>query len=195
EWMREQGRWGALGGQGGAPAARRVGVLFFDKPQAANWAVPWHQDRTIAVTRRVDLVGFGPWSVKDGVSHVEPPVAHLQHMLTLRVFVDDCGEDNGPLEIVRGSHRLGRLAAGDLNDVARQGEVSIALGRAGDVLIMKTLAAHRSKRASVPVHRRVLHVDYATAGLPAPLQWMLNLESAAARAFDNHGVTAQPPRL
>ena len=43
---------------------RLVRILVFDKTRDRNWGVAWHQDRTIAVRSRVDLPGFGPWSVK-----------------------------------------------------------------------------------------------------------------------------------
>jgi hypothetical protein len=39
---------------------------------------------------------------------------------------------------------------------------------------MKTLAIHSSQRATVPTHRRVLHVDYAMVDLPSPLAWKLS---------------------
>ena len=168
------GSLGALATQQAGQPATPVRVLLFDKTPAANWAVSWHQDRTIAVQQRADIENYGPWSVKGGVVHVEPPVAILQNMLTLRVFVDDCVEDNGPLEIVVGSHRHGRLPERDLDDAVKRGTVFVACGYAGDVLVMKMLAVHSSKRAMAPNHRRVLHVDYATIDLPAPLEWMLS---------------------
>jgi len=168
------GSLGALAMQQAERAARPVRVLLFDKTPASNWAVAWHQDRTVAVKQRADVEGYGPWSLKGGVVHVEPPVAILQNMLTLRVFIDDCGEDNGPLEVIVGSHRHGRLPAKDLGDVVERGTIFVARGRAGDVLVMKTLAVHSSKRAASPSRRRVLHIDYATTDLPAPLDWMLN---------------------
>ncbi|HEX8338468.1 MAG TPA: hypothetical protein VF621_17245, partial [Pyrinomonadaceae bacterium] len=52
------------------------GVLF-DKTPAAPWKVAWHQDLTIAVRGRADAEGFGPWSVKAGVPHVQPPARVL----------------------------------------------------------------------------------------------------------------------
>lgn len=39
------------------PSARVVRGLFFDKTPDANWTVPWHQDRSIAVREKVDLQG------------------------------------------------------------------------------------------------------------------------------------------
>lgn len=40
------------------PAARAVRALFFDKNEHRNWALGWHQDRTIAVRARRDVPGF-----------------------------------------------------------------------------------------------------------------------------------------
>jgi hypothetical protein len=60
--------------------ARMVRILAFDKTPETNWGVPWHQDRTVAVKRRVDVDGFGPWSVKAGMPHVVPPEALLEAM-------------------------------------------------------------------------------------------------------------------
>jgi hypothetical protein len=37
-----------------------VRSILFDKTPGANWAVPWHQDLTIAVRHRVDVSGYGP---------------------------------------------------------------------------------------------------------------------------------------
>jgi hypothetical protein len=54
---------------------------LFDKTPAANWLVPWHQDLTICVKQRLDVAGFGPWTTKARVPHVQPPKAILDAML------------------------------------------------------------------------------------------------------------------
>jgi hypothetical protein len=167
------GSLGLLAGRYAGDVVKPVRVLFFDKTPQANWSVPWHQDRAIAVKERIQVEGYGPWSIKNGVVHVEPPVTVLDKMVTLRVFVDDCGEDSGPLEVIVGSHRRGRVPAKDVLEIAHRSEIFVATGRMGDVLIMKTLAIHRSNRAASPAHRRVLHVDYAPFDLPKPLEWVL----------------------
>jgi hypothetical protein len=113
---------GALGDLAAFFAARAmkpVRVLFFDKTIETNWAVPWHQDRTIAVSERVETPGFGAWSVKEGVAHVEPPVSLLENMLTLRLFLDDCDAGDGPLEIACNTHKIGRIPAQEAATVAR----------------------------------------------------------------------------
>lgn len=148
-----------------------VRILFFDKTPEANWAVPWHQDRTIAVKERAEALGFGAWSVKGGVVHVEPPIALLENMLTLRLFLDDCDADSGPLEIACETHSLGRIPSPDVADLARRSRPFVAFGKAGDALAMRLLSLHKSDRAAKPSRRRVLHVDYAGEDLPEPLKW------------------------
>jgi phytanoyl-CoA dioxygenase PhyH len=170
----EQGPVGALAASLAAGSVKPVRILFFDKTPASNWAVPWHQDRTIAVKERHDIEGYGPWTNKNGVVHVEPPVTVLESMLTLRLFIDDCGAENGPLEVARGSHRDGRVPAGNVKNIVEQSEIFVGTGRSGDVLAMRLLVIHSSKRAQFPTHRRVLHVDYASLTLPAPLEWALH---------------------
>ena len=168
------GPLGSLAAGAADAPVRPVRMLFFDKTPEANWAVPWHQDRSIAVHKKANVDGYGPWTVTDGVDHVEPPVSILESMLTVRLFVDDCGPDDGPLVVALGSHRHGRLAGRDVAKLAGESELFLGTGQAGDVLVMKTLAVHSSKRAIAPTHRRVLHVDYAMTDLPPPLEWKLN---------------------
>src|SRR5213593_1376253 len=63
---------------------RPVRGIYFDKSRESNWLVAWHQDVTLAVRGRVNVTGFGPWSTKAGVPHVQPPIELLQQMLTVR---------------------------------------------------------------------------------------------------------------
>ncbi|BBD96816.1 phytanoyl-CoA dioxygenase [Sphingobium amiense] len=78
------------------PKAQPVRAILFDKSEANNWALGWHQDRTIAVQFRVDTPGFGPWTVKSGIHHVAPPQSLLDRMLTLRVHLDPVDANNAP---------------------------------------------------------------------------------------------------
>jgi hypothetical protein len=43
----------------------QVRAIYFDKSPDTNWLVAWHQDLTLAVRKRIETPGFGPWSVKD----------------------------------------------------------------------------------------------------------------------------------
>ncbi len=152
----------------GMVAVRAVG---FDKTATANWALPWHQDRVIAVRDRHDMPGFGNWSHKHGVWHCEPPEAPLADMLFVRVHLDDAGADEGAMEIAIGSHAEGFVAAGRAEAVAGQYPTKICTARRGDVLILPMLTLHRSLSATKAVTRRVLRIDYAASQLPAPLAW------------------------
>jgi len=86
----------------GAGAFAVRGILF-DKTPDANWKVAWHQDLTIAVRGRREVEGFGPWSEKAGVVHVQPPAAVLERMVTVRLSLDPCGPENGPVCVIPGS--------------------------------------------------------------------------------------------
>lgn len=144
--------------------------ILFDKAPEANWDVPWHQDTTIAVARREEAPGFGPWSVKDGVPHVRPPAAVLERMITIRLHLDACGEQNGPLLVVPGSHRGGLLSSNPPFAELEAAKAACTTGPGGAVL-MRPLILHASRKATSPDHRRVLHLEFAGEALPDPLAW------------------------
>ncbi len=152
-------------------AARPVRVILFDKTPETNWSVAWHQDRTIAVRARIETEGFGPWSVKDGIVHVEPPIEILDGMVTLRLHLDDCSADNGPLKVVLGSHQLGVVPAYRAAGLAEALPVQVCTAHAGDVWACATLILNASERAVTPDRRRVLQIDYAAIDLPDGLAW------------------------
>lgn len=103
---------GAIAAAALGPEAHPVRAILFDKTAERNWALGWHQDRTIVVKERIDRDGFGPWTVKSGLIQVEPPFYILERMVTLRVHLDAIDRSNAPLRIVPGSHSLGRLPQG-----------------------------------------------------------------------------------
>ncbi|MDQ3480113.1 MAG: phytanoyl-CoA dioxygenase family protein, partial [Actinomycetota bacterium] len=138
----------------------------------ANWTVPWHQDRSIAVHDRVDVVGFGPWSEKAGVIHVQPPLNLLKQMVTLRFSLDACGPDQGPLRVIPGTHH--RLL--DRDEVSRtvdRGPQRSCTTAAGGVVIMRPLVLHASSPARQARHRRVLHIEFGPPDLPNGLRWAM----------------------
>jgi hypothetical protein len=147
--------------------------ILFDKVPAANWMVPWHQDVTIAVQHRIDADGFGPWSTKADVLHVQPPAPVLDKMLSLRLHLDPCGEQNGALRVISGSHRQGRIAEELIPAIREASPEHICVVGAGDVLLMRPLLLHASSASSIPNHRRVVHIDFAAVQLPAGMGWFL----------------------
>ena len=148
-----------------------VRALFFDKTPAANWRVPWHQDTAIAVAERIETPDFTGWSVKDGVPHVHPPTEILESMVALRIHLDDCGNDNGPLRVIPGSHREGRLTAEQIEAWKQRVPEVACCSRSGGVLAMRPLLLHASSPARLVSHRRIIHIEYADGRLPNGLRW------------------------
>ena len=74
-----------------------VQCTLFDKSTDKNWLVALHQDLSIPVRERILNPECAGWSVKEGVVYVQPPVAVLESLLAVRVHLDDCGPESGPL--------------------------------------------------------------------------------------------------
>jgi ectoine hydroxylase-related dioxygenase (phytanoyl-CoA dioxygenase family) len=151
-----------------------VRALLFDKSPTANWKVVWHQDLTIAVRERREVPGYGPWSTKAGVAHVQPPPDVLEQMLAVRVHLDDCGVDNGPVRVVSGTHRLGRLDSETIEQLRAEHPETICVASRGAVLAFHPLLLHASSPATIPRRRRVLHFEFASGTirrLPGDLSW------------------------
>ena len=144
-----------------------VRSILFDKTPEENWPVAWHQDLTIAVTGRKDIPGYGPWSVKDGCVHVQPPASVLEGMWTLRIHLDDTSRDNGALHVITGSHGQGILDPSAVSSHTSDRE-HICECSAGDVLRISPLLLHSSSRSKSPSRRRVLHFEYADVSLLDP---------------------------
>ena len=145
-------------------------AIFFDKVPGANWALGWHQDRAISVRERKDVPGFLAWGRKAGVWQVQPPAEILTGMVAVRVHLDDCGPDNGPLRVIPGSHRHGWLDD-DIPRWKHEVPAVTCLVRSGGIVLMCPLLLHASSKAVSPNHRRVIHIEYANQDLPGGLEW------------------------
>lgn len=151
--------------------AKPVRAVLFDKSPDANWIVAWHQDRTIPVRERHETPGFGPWSTKDEVLHVAPPIGVLEGMVTLRLHLDPVDTGNAPLVVAQGSHRFGSVSADVAAERATECRALVCEAEAGDVWAYSTPILHMSARATGSQRRRVLQIDYAATPLPEPLEW------------------------
>ena len=149
-----------------------VGGTLFDKAEGRNWKVPYHQDITIRLREKVETPGFGPWWEKGGVPHVWPPASVMERMLVVRVHLDECGPDNGPLRVIPGSHRAGILSSDEIDARRDRGPETTVCVPCGGLLMMRPLLLHASSVSTNPSRRRVLHLEYAAAdALPAGLAW------------------------
>jgi ectoine hydroxylase-related dioxygenase (phytanoyl-CoA dioxygenase family) len=144
--------------------------IFFNKTRASNWKVVWHQDLTIAVRERKEANGFGPWTTKAGVQHVQPPADVMVGMLAIRLHLDDSDERNGPLRVIAGTHRAGRLSSETIAAADKKKAVTCTVP-AGGALVMRPLLLHASSESISAKSRRVLHFEFAAAELPHDLQW------------------------
>lgn len=148
-----------------------VQCTSFEKSVERNWLVPVHQDLAIPVAARIDHPALGAWSNKGGTWFVQPPPEVLASLVALRLHIDDCGADDGPLHVVAASHRQGRI------DEARavawrneRGSVACPMARGG-ALLMRPLLLHASSKATGASRRRVLHFVFGPPALPFGLAW------------------------
>jgi ectoine hydroxylase-related dioxygenase (phytanoyl-CoA dioxygenase family) len=152
------------------PKCFAVRGLLFNKTQESNWKVAWHQDITIAVRERREANGFGPWSKKAGVSHVQPPPEIMGRIVAIRLHLDESGPDNGPLRVIPGSHKQGRLSAERAANWGKS-DCVICIIPKGGALLMRPLLLHASSACAVPKPRRVIHLEFAAEDLPQGLEW------------------------
>jgi ectoine hydroxylase-related dioxygenase (phytanoyl-CoA dioxygenase family) len=152
------------------PECFAVRGIFFNKTRTTNWKVVWHQDLTIAVSERKDVDGFGPWTMKAGVLHVQPPPEVMSDILAIRLHLDKSGIDNGPLRVIAGSHREGRLSTERIGSWGKENSVTCTVPKGG-ALVMRPLLLHASSACTIPKSRRVIHLEFASAELPHGLDW------------------------
>jgi hypothetical protein len=148
-----------------------VQCTSFEKSVDRNWLVPVHQDLAIPVAARIDHPALGGWSNKDGTWFVQPPAQVLEQLVALRLHVDDCGVDDGPLKVVAATHRQGRID--DARAIAlrdARGTVACPVPRGG-AMLMRPLLLHASSKATGTSRRRVLHFVFGPSELPFGLAW------------------------
>ena len=144
-----------------------VRALLFDKPPGRSWVLGWHKDLSIAIRRHLSSSRFSKPTFKAGIPHVEAPLEVLEGQIAVRIHLDPVTQENGPLEVVPGSHREGK-------SVGRTLPSETILAKRGDVLFMRPLLVHRSGRSHIDAisHRRVLHLEFhGTRTLPEGWEW------------------------
>jgi len=148
-----------------------VQCTYFDKRSDANWLVPIHQDLSIPVKAVVEAETLTGWTRKQGRIFVQAPVDVLEEMIAVRLHLDDNDHGNGPLRVLAGSHRFGRIPSRDCaRHRAERGEVECVVPRGG-LLLMKPLILHASSKAVTSRRRRVLHFVFGPYDLPHGLAW------------------------
>jgi ectoine hydroxylase-related dioxygenase (phytanoyl-CoA dioxygenase family) len=152
------------------PEGAPVWGILFNKTDEANWKVTWHQNCVITVAARSEIPGWGPWSVKAGVHQVRPTSAVISRMLAVRIHLDDCDAENGPLRVVPGSHKYDFLSDSQIQQFPKT-TAAMCVAKRGDAILMRPLLLHSSSPAKVPSSRRVVHLEFAAEELPSGVEW------------------------
>ena len=135
-------------------------ATLFDKSPSSNWLVMWHQDTALPLTEKREAQGWGPWSVKDGVTYAHAPAEALELVLAVRLHLDDSNLENGPLRILPGTHRAGVLTDDEIQRFSESVKSVECPVDAGGVLLMRPLVVHASSKSANSKPRRVLHIEY-----------------------------------
>jgi ectoine hydroxylase-related dioxygenase (phytanoyl-CoA dioxygenase family) len=152
-----------------------VQCTFFDKSEHQNWLVAYHQDLSIPVSERIASTTCSAWSEKEGIIFVQPPVEVLEQLVAVRIHLDGCTDENGPLRVVPGSHMKGRLSAEDAQRYRSTTEEVTCNAPRGSALLMRPLVLHSSSKAKNPRPRRVLHFLFGPPELPLGLRWAMRV--------------------
>ena len=148
-----------------------VQCTYFEKSVERNWLVPIHQDLSIPVAARVEHPALRGWSEKEGGIFVQPPAEVLAQLVAVRLHLDRCRVSDGPLQFVPGTHRHGRIGAGDASRYRQAGPLVACTMERGDALAMRPLVLHASSKADGDSRRRVLHFVFGPRELPFGLAW------------------------
>jgi len=146
-----------------------VKSIYFDKPENSNWFVSYHQDLTISVDQKMEIDGFGPWTVKQNQFAVQPPLDILKRNFTIRIHLDDTDENNGALRVIPKSH-LKSIYRPEAIDWSKETETICNVAKGG-IMIMRPLLLHASSRTGNHKKRRVIHIEFSNQELPEPLGW------------------------
>src|SRR5215469_12729423 len=122
-------------------------ATLFDKSPTSNWLVVWHQDTAVPIQEKRDVSGWGPWSVKEGITYAHAPASALECVVALRVHLDDSNADNGPLRVLRGSHILGVLSDDAIHQTVSQSTSIDCIVPKGGILAMRPLVVHSSSKS------------------------------------------------
>lgn len=156
-----------------------VQCTYFAKTEATNWLVAYHQDLSIPASSPAEGPSLTGSSLKQGMRFIQPSVAVLERLIAVRVHLDESNEDNGPLRVIRASHRYGRIPARDLGRYRELEQEVACLVPEGGALVFRPLLLHASSKSRSSRPRRVLHFLFGPRELPDGLQWSIAVQTTA----------------
>lgn len=149
-----------------------VRAIYFNKTLDTNWSITWHQDKTIAVNKQINLTGYKAWTIKEEKNCVQPPLIVLENMVTFRIHLDASNQDNGCLRVIPSTHLFGILSQPEINRIADIYPIKYCAVDAGDAVVMRPHILHSSQKSLISGNRRVLHLEYSSFNLPHGLTWV-----------------------
>lgn len=152
-----------------------IQCTLFKKLIEKNWLVPLHQDLSISLKKKLDKQGYTGWSAKQQMLFVQPPAEILEQLVAVRLHIDDCFAEHGPLKVVTGTHQQGRIPEKDWPTIRNQLGEQTCLTAKGGAVVMRPLILHSSSKAEQANGSRVLHFLFAPAALAneLPLQFSI----------------------
>jgi len=156
-----------------------VAARLLDSAAGDDRMLEWHQDRDVTVRERMDVPGYGPWTSRVGIWHVEPPASVLDQMVIVRLHLDACADGSHALQILPGSHRAGKLTPDAIRQLVETQVAVTPEVTQGTLMAMRPLLLHAAPASRS--HYRVLHIEFAPLEAISPLQWhaAVPLHSAA----------------
>lgn len=152
--------------------------IYFDKPEQSNWFVPYHQDLTISVDKKLDLLFYDKWTVKQDQFAVQPPLSILKSIYTIRIHLDNTDQHNGALKVIPGSHEKG-IYRPETIDWTTETETTCNV-ESGGIMIMRPLLLHSSNKTTNQQKRRVVHIEVSNQAIATGLKWAEFLEIKAS---------------
>lgn len=146
-----------------------VKSIYFDKPEKSNWFVSYHQDLTISVDKKQEVIGFSNWTNKHNQFAVQPTLNILENIFTIRIHLDDTSKENGALKVIEKSNLKGINRIENV-DLRTEKEVFCEV-KSGGIMLMKPLLFHASNKTTNNNKRRILHLEFSNVNLPSQLNW------------------------
>lgn len=156
-------------------ASKAVQCTYFQKSLEKNWLVPLHQDLSIPVKEQFSKQGFTGWSKKQGGLFVQPPSVVASQIIAVRLHIDDCLQEHGPLRVVPTSHQTGRISEKDWPHVRDEKGEKECTVNAGGIIMMSPLTLHSSSKATKANGRRVLHFLFVPEALTKEIPFLFSI--------------------
>ncbi|MBL4673274.1 MAG: phytanoyl-CoA dioxygenase family protein [Arenicella sp.] len=133
---------------------------YFSKNADKNWYVTLHRDLSIPVAEEIESDKWSGWNVKEGQLYAQPPRTVLESLVAVRIHFEDNDENNGALQVAKGSHKTDSDSS----------ETIVCRVKAGDALAISPLVLHKSSKLKSG-SRRVLHFVFGPHNLPDGASW------------------------